>query len=113
VFLILFLGWFFLLFFFAQSERWTQDGRLWMGGITLEQKQFLIERIDHALDTDPKIREIIASNEGRRRRGDGGRLTSRERRQLGFAPREFESIASIERRVGFCIASDVDVSDLG
>jgi hypothetical protein len=90
--------------------------------LSLEQKQFLVERIDHALDTDPKIREIIASklpqygcsgNEGRRRRGDGGRLTSRERRQLGFAPREFESIASIERRVGFCIASDVDVSGLG
>jgi hypothetical protein len=29
--------------------------------LTTDQREFLAQRIDHALDTDPKVREIIAS----------------------------------------------------
>lgn len=33
-FLILFLGWFVLMFFLAQNERWTSDGKNWIFGIS-------------------------------------------------------------------------------
>jgi hypothetical protein len=39
-FLLLSLGWFFLLFILAQSERWTQEGLYWLGGITLGASLF-------------------------------------------------------------------------
>jgi len=44
-FLLLLLGWFFLLFVFAQTERWTQDGRYWLGGITLGASLFAAANI--------------------------------------------------------------------
>ena len=44
-FYVVFLGWFFLLFVFAQSERWTQEGQYWLGGITLGASLFAAANI--------------------------------------------------------------------